>query len=109
MPGAGATFPYGIQNGNIVGSYTVAGTTHGFLYDGLTYTTIDVPLSTSTRICDIDGNTLVGYYTDSAQVCHGVVVTLPEPSGLVLLTIGAIGLLGYCYRMRSNASSRPPV
>jgi hypothetical protein len=96
------TYASGIDGNNIVGSYkgsTVA--MYGFLYDGSTYTTIDYPLAISTWIYGIDGNNIVGSYKDSANVYHGFIASIPEPSSIILLTIGAFTLFGYClYRKR---------
>jgi|307.fasta_scaffold505781_1 hypothetical protein len=42
------TFAYGINNASqIVGYYRVGTVNHGFLYDGVTYTTLDDPFGTS--------------------------------------------------------------
>src|SRR5213075_2207170 len=48
--GPGGTTPYSIDGGRIVGSYLDAsGATHGFLYDGTTWTTLDDPLAAAPR------------------------------------------------------------
>ena len=41
-----------------------------------------------------DAGQIVGFYIDSGGD-HGFLATVPEPSGLVLLGTGAVGLLGY--------------
>jgi hypothetical protein len=97
---AGSTYAYGIDGNNIVGSYTFLGVNHGFLYDGSTYITIDDPLGVGTYIHDIDGNNIVGTYIDSAQVGHGFIATIPEPSTLTLLGFWIIALCGYSLRRR---------
>jgi hypothetical protein len=60
-PGSSATQAYGIDGGNIVGSYTdTLGKEHGFLYDGTSWITLDYPGSSGTRALDIDGSNIVG-------------------------------------------------
>jgi len=59
VAGASNTYPYGIDGGNIVGYYS-DGSTHGFIYDGTTYTTLNVPGADSTRAYGIDGSNIVG-------------------------------------------------
>ena len=52
VSGFSFTTAYGINSsGQIVGSYrdVVSGATHGFLYSGGTYTTLDVPSATLTE------------------------------------------------------------
>ncbi|MGO9110388.1 MAG: PEP-CTERM sorting domain-containing protein [Thermoguttaceae bacterium] len=52
----------------------------------------------------ISGNNIVGYYVDSANDYHGYIVTVPEPSTFVLLSVGTIGLLGYRWRQRKQSA-----
>ena len=84
----------------IVGAYTEddpSNRTHGFLYDGTTYTTFDVPGATSTSIFGIDGSNIVGiYYSGSSH--HGFLAVIPEPATLSLLTVG---MLMACRRRRA--------
>ena len=65
MPGVGISFTgaYGIDGNNIVGEYDDAGGIHGFLYNGSTYTTIDIPDAMDTYALGIDGNNIVGDYS----------------------------------------------
>jgi N-acetylglucosamine-6-sulfatase len=65
VPGSAVTEAWAINDsGNIVGSYTAGGTTHGFLLEGGGYTTIDVPGATSTVATGInDPGQIVGSYT----------------------------------------------
>lgn len=66
VPGASSTSANGVDGNNVVGSWTDAdGFSHGFLYDGTTYTTLDVPGANQTFITGIDGNNIVGTWTDS--------------------------------------------
>jgi len=92
------TFACGIQGNNIVGYYQASFQNHGFLYDGSTYTTIDYPSAINTVVFGIDGDTVVGAYSDSADVFHGFMATIPEPSTLALLAAGGVGLLAYFWR-----------
>ncbi len=65
VPGALGTAVYGIDGNNIVGYYYDSTTSHGFLYDGTTFTTLDHPDQVfGTAAYGISGNTIVGtYYT----------------------------------------------
>jgi len=75
VPGAGYTYAYGIDDGNIVGYYWDGGYSgqaiHGFSYDGTTYTTLDVPGATSSWAYGIDGDNIVGRYQDGSGNDHG--------------------------------------
>src|SRR3954467_388616 len=65
----GGTTAYGINAaGQVVGSYQDAsGTTHGFLYSGGTYTTLDAPSARTTAARAINGlGQIVGTYTDAS-------------------------------------------
>src|SRR5215472_6172005 len=64
FPGATATFAIGINpRGDIVGNYTVAGHTHGFVLSGDSFTTIDFPGAAFTQATGIDPRgDIVGYY-----------------------------------------------
>jgi hypothetical protein len=73
---------------------------HGFLYNGTAFTTIDHPLGLDTVIFGIDGNTLVGAYSDSSGVFHGFQAVIPEPSSLILLGIGGVALCVFSWRQR---------
>ena len=81
--GALGTFPSGLQGSRIVGPYADENSVyHGFLYDqgSQTWTTLDDPLAGSapdttlgqgTSPEDIQGDLIVGSYTDSQFVYHG--------------------------------------
>jgi hypothetical protein len=60
-PGASDTYAYGIDGDNIVGFYYDDSGSHGFLYDGINWTTIDVPGAGATYVTGIDGDNIVGY------------------------------------------------
>ena len=101
VPGSSFTSAWGINNlGQVVGMYAAAGQEsldHSFVYSDGTYTTFDVPGSLATEAIGInDLGQIVGYYTDAAGNEHGFLATsTPEPSTLVLLGIGVLGILGY--------------
>jgi hypothetical protein len=88
---AHGTYVYGISGGNIVGYYFDADfKTHGFLYDGATYTTLDDPAAapgTTTAQGISDGN-IVGSYTDANGANHGFLydgttyTTLDDPNAV---------------------------
>src|SRR5688572_15011385 len=55
VPGATLTDANGINDaGQVVGSYTAGGITHGFLLSGGIFTPIDVPDATATTAWDIN-------------------------------------------------------
>ena len=60
------TEAYGIDKGRIVGMYR-DGPTHGFLYDGTVWTTLDFPGAEDTMAWGIDGDSIVGVYRDSVK------------------------------------------
>ena len=88
--GWGGTFASGVDGDNIVGWYVDAnGYTHGFLYNGSTYTTLDDPDGVgSTFAQGISGDNIVGYYIDHSGKTHGFLynggkyTTLDDPNGV---------------------------
>jgi Putative Ig domain/Cohesin domain len=84
----GDTFAYGISGNSIVGSYLVGVKSHGFLYDGTAFQTLDDPSALSngpgTFAEGVSGTTVVGYYFDTKA--HGfrydgsTYQTLDDPS-----------------------------
>jgi hypothetical protein len=73
----------GISGNNLVG-YTFSG--HGFLYDGINLTYIDVPGASETRAYGIDGDNIVGFYYADGQY-HGFLYTIPEPTTFLLFSL----------------------
>ena len=75
-----------------------------FLYNisTATYTTLNIDLPGPIWMSGgISGNTIVGTYGDPVtNYGHGFMATIPEPSTISLLGMGAIGLLGYGLRRR---------
>ena len=87
-------FVHGISGGKIVGEDDSADIIYGFLYDGATYTLLSDPLGTNgTFAFGIDGNHIVGVYTDASYANHSFLATVPEPSGLALAGLGLFGLI----------------
>ena len=97
------TFATGISGPNIAGTYLrfPDGTAHGFLYNGSTFTPIDVPGATDTNVHGIDGLRVVGSYDDAAGRTHGFVMTVPEPS-LLAVPLLCLWLLARGARVRCN-------
>jgi hypothetical protein len=65
------TEPWAISGNSIVGFYRDASGEHGFLFNGTTYTTLDVPGGTATSATGIAGTKIVGSFTDSSASSHG--------------------------------------
>jgi hypothetical protein len=80
-PGQPWTGAFGISGNNIVGGYTDANNAFfflnwsdaglGFLYNGLSWTTLDYPGAPETRAFGIFGNNIAGWYADINLVGHG--------------------------------------
>ncbi|MFC1857397.1 DUF1566 domain-containing protein, partial [Thermodesulfobacteriota bacterium] len=60
----------GIDGDHIVGSYWDGTASHGYLYDGYSWKTLDYPGAIQTYPNDLDGGKIVGHYWD-ANGCHG--------------------------------------
>ena len=87
------TNPFGIDGDRIVGVYDeTLQKTHGFLYQGGNFTTIDIPGPgvVYTNALDISGNKIVGLYQDRTGF-HGFIATIvPEPASAVLVAFAAM-------------------
>lgn len=74
-PGALATVAFGINdNGDIAGWYYTDGgsITHGFIYSGGSFRTVDVPGAVSTVLTRIKNNLqITGDFVDTAGEIHG--------------------------------------
>lgn len=104
----------GISGNLIIGIYWDSSyTTHGFLYDGSTYMTIDDPLLAnpkdfdSTYLVGISDNTIAGYsivdgYKTLRNFTLEFKIIAPEPSVFVLMSIGAIAGGGYAWLRRKR-------
>jgi probable HAF family extracellular repeat protein len=108
MPDSSSTKATGINGfGQIVGEYNDQ---FSFVLNNGTYSMVDVPGSTSTFAEGInDLGDIVGYYTDSNGTEHGFLATpsVPELSTLLLLGIGAFGLIaGAWWRRWAIAGGR---
>ncbi len=103
--GTQGTFAYGIFGGNIVGYFNdSAGDSHGFLYNGSGYTTLDDPFGADGTVAyGISGNNIVGGYTDASGNSHGFVASVPEPSAFVLAALGVLGVIAW--RLRGLSKS----
>jgi len=104
---SGATSAYGINNTQIVGSYSGTGL-HGFVYSGGIFTTLDDSLGTrGTAAFGINGSgQVVGEYIDGSNNFHGFVenadnfTTLNEPQAVgetVAYGINDKGQIVGCY------------
>jgi hypothetical protein len=103
----------GINNSGLIVGYDFSGNgtpSHGFIYDGSTYTTINDPNATATNGATIinginDLGQLVGYYNDSTGI-HGFLATpvsaVPIPAAIWLFGSALIGLVGFNRRKSAH-------
>ncbi|MHC5076620.1 MAG: PEP-CTERM sorting domain-containing protein, partial [Planctomycetota bacterium] len=91
-PGSDETYLAGIDGENIVGRYRdMDYDNHGFIYNGGVFSILDYPDAYDTYTLGIDGDNIVGHYKDSSGE-HGFLYTIPEPSTIILLGLGAVML-----------------
>ena len=103
FPGAIDTTAAGIFGNNIIGHYSEfnGDRGHNYLFNGSTYTILEDPFGMQpSNTFGIDGNNIVGFYNDSSSIQHGFLAQVPEPSSILLFSIGAIGLGAVARRRR---------
>jgi probable HAF family extracellular repeat protein len=89
--------PAGLNDaGQIVGTYEYEGA--GFVLSDGVYTTLRVPGAEDTEAVSINNDgQVVGFYQDASGY-HGFLATpVPEPSTLLLLAIGTLGVIGWAW------------
>ncbi len=70
-PGENFTYPQGIDGDNIVGYFKDSGAvSHGFMYDGITWTQLDHTSGYQTEMLGVYGDSYIGYYYDGTNY-HG--------------------------------------
>jgi len=75
---------------NIIGLYTDSKGEYSFLYDGSNWNALEVPGAQSTWVSGIAGEHIVGSYVDDDGKSHGFIYTIPEPTTISFLALGAI-------------------
>ena len=116
-PGSASTAALGIDGKNIVGSYIdSSGHSHGFLYNGVTYSTLDDPLGTQGIFPQaISGGNIVGEYDDSSAKGHGFLyngttfTTIDDPLTATQIPGEGTGATGIPATRSSGTTSVQPV
>jgi probable HAF family extracellular repeat protein len=81
MTSGGETFLFDGDGSNIVGYYTdITYDEQGFLYNGSTWSTFDMPGAIKTGPTGISGGRIVGEYIDSSNKGHSFIYTISEPA-----------------------------
>ncbi|HLJ91598.1 MAG TPA: hypothetical protein VKU02_00260 [Gemmataceae bacterium] len=85
------------DTGDIVGTFPGANNqNHGFLYHNGRSLTMDVPGALNTYADGINNaGQIAGYYVDAGGEHAFIATPTPEPSAIVLLALGTLGLIGY--------------
>jgi len=109
--------PLDINNNNqLVGSYQDSGNmTHGFLFDGTNYSSIDFPNALWTETTGINENgQIVGYYGDINNITHGYIfdsisltytdINLAGVTGTFIYDINNAGMLAGAYTTTVGAN-----
>jgi uncharacterized membrane protein YdcZ (DUF606 family) len=104
---------YAVDGKNVAGTYTdSSGGIHGFVYNGSSYTTYNVPGADFFIPFSISGDIVAGYYIDEFQNDHGFVYNMsvvPEPNALSLAIIAVLLLTGYMYRHRRGRAGKTEI
>lgn len=79
---------YGIDGSNLVGNY-FTNKNSGFLYDGTTWRSLDMPGTTVTNARGISGNNIVGYGWNTSGIAHGFLYNITNQSWTNLNVPGA--------------------
>ncbi len=94
FPGASATWATAIDGNNVIGDYWTPSSSgsHGFLYNGSSFTTIDVPGFTHVDLRGISGSNIVGTSFDGGGgeqpfLYNGSTVTPISPPGALSTTV----------------------
>ncbi len=93
FPGASLrTVAWGVDGNNVVGYYQLSesnATTHGFRYNGSSFTTLNDPLADQTFALGISGTKIVGEYTTASGASFGFIFNGTSYSTLSGLPAGA--------------------